>query len=390
MAEQTPYSGQRPNPFGSSPFPSDGGNPANRGFAPQTSVSTGGGAIVDMILNMLLSSATKKMGVSIPTFGRPQMSDYADRMMKDRESKASEMMSGIYGSSPSSKMFGPLGDNALSQQFGDMFVQSGGSRGEAFKQVFGRFGNQFGGAGPGGIDTAGKASARVIENMDNQFTDRDTGAWQYGKTGGFNRQNTINAVAEFSDQFGGGGKEAIAKMSEVRTEGALGNSKEIDAAGKQIQGITEVVREAGNFFGPNMPFGQLVKEMKILADGAKGVSTAELKSSLQQVQGMAVAVDMSNEAFANYMKVIEQINGDAKIGMSTKDLSIQSMASGKAQEDLEKRRAESRGEVYTGPSKEEIGMEDAKLITDRETSLNAINSGIMVSGLSGEKGPEAQ
>ena len=360
--QQNPYFNQTPSPFGSTPGGFGGGNPANRGFAPQASISTGAGAIADMVISMLLSSITQKMGGHLPSFGRPQVSDYADRMMKDREQTSYRMMSGIYGSSPSSKLFGKLGDNFISQQLGDMFFQSGGSRGEAFKQVFGRFGNQLGGGGPGGMPVGALAAAQVVHNMDQKFTDRGTGNWRYGDTAGFNRKNTINAVAEFTSQFGG--KDLINQMANT---GHTKSGKEgIDSASKEITEITKAVREAGNFFGPNMPFDQLMQEMKVLTDSAKNVKVADIKGSLQQVQGMAAAVDMSNEAFSNYMKVVGEIKKASGGTGSTKDLAIESMKMGKAIADTGMKEAHDKGVAYSGPNQVEAAMEVSRMVENRK------------------------
>ena len=363
-----------------------GGNPANRGFAPQTSVSTGAGNIADMVINMLLYSITQKMG-GIASMGRPQVSDYANRMMKSRDLEAYTMMSGIYGTSPSNKKFGALGNNAIAQQFGDMFFQSGGSRGEAFKQVYGRFGSQFGGTNEAGLKEAGEKAANVITNMDTQFTDQKSGKWDYSKTSGFNRKNTINAVAEFTSQFGG--KEVMDQMAEKpNIDGS--NKGKIEEAGKQMSEITGAVREAGNFFGPNMPFDQLVQEMSNFADRAKGIKVGDIKNSLQDVQAMAQMVDMSNEAFSNYMKVVGEINKSNGGLLNTKDLAMESMLVGKASEDLGRKRAKDKGEIYTGKSKEEISMDAAKFKTDRATSQDSINSGIVAAGLDGDNSKEAE
>jgi hypothetical protein len=452
------YTNLPPSPYDAIPsqgYGGFGGNPANEGFASGASISSGAGPIVDMILNLLLSGITSKMGggSGMPTFGRPQVSDYALRTMRERENVASEAMSGIYGNSPTSKLFGPLGDNALAQQFGDTYFQSGGSRADAFKQIFGRFGHQMGG-GPGGMNIAARGAGNVLNNIDDQFTDNE-GFWDYTKTAGFNRENTIKAVAEYTSQFGGKDiietlskerqvgdaktiREADSKVQEIignkkgavsaeeledamtgfsrqsKTDtarkvkeavdrgaepeeisrivesGGEGNTKEIDAAGKEMTLIAETVREAGNFFGPNKPFDVLVKEMKLLADGAKSTSTAELKSSLQQVQAMAIAVDMSNEAFSNYMKVIGQINKVAGGVGSTKDLAIESMAVGKAIEESGKQKAREEGRVYTGISAEEAAIETARMIAGRETSSNAINAKVITATLGQENHPLAK
>jgi len=533
-----------------------GGNPANSGFSPGASISTGAGQIVDMILNLLLSGITKKMG-GLAHMGRPEVSDNSQRLMRERDDTASRMMSGIYGSSPQNKMFGPLGDNALSQQFGDSMFQSGGSRGDAFKQIFGRFGTQLGGMGSDGMEVAGKASAQVLRNIDSKFTNSD-GIWQYGKTAGFNRQNTISAVAEFTSTFGGkevidslsktpelpespeekknsieerkritteieklvkegntgseieqiiksreagkggeperqrviaevekavkegksgdeikkivqegkagkvGGPESpeekknsieerkritteieklvkegntgseieqiiksreagkggeperqrvIAEVEKAVKEGKSGDEikkivqegkagspegeqdktqGEIDKAAEEVKAITEAVREAGNFFGPNMPFGQLMNEIKTLTDGAKGVTAGSIKDSMQKVQAMAQTVDMGNEAFANYMKVIAEINQNSGGKANTVDMAIESMAVGKAREDLGREKARAKGEVYTGPSKEEEAMNVAKAVNDRNTSKNVIDSKIIVSALANDTSEEAQ
>ena len=355
--------------------PSESGNPANRGFSPSApSIQTGAGGIVDMILNLLMSSLASSVGIKtdMPSFGRPQVSDYANRSMRDREAVSSAHMAGIYGSSPSSKMFGALGDNALSQQFGDMLFQSGGSRGDAFKQVMGRFGSQMN-EGPGGLNVAARGAGQVIRNLDESFTD-EQGFWDYSKTGGFNRKNTISAVAEFTSEYGG--KDVIDTLSNTKS-----STDEVETASKKIQEMTEAVREAGNFFGPNMPFDQLMKEMKILSEGATGSSAASMKSTLQKVQAMAVTVDMSNEAFNNYMKVIKEINtasgGEADIAK----LSIASMIAGKAAEEVGMKEAAARGEIYTGPSKEESGAVFARGVSSNETSDDAINANVIMRSL---------
>jgi hypothetical protein len=385
---EVPYLQDVPSPYSPGVGPSGfGGNPINSGFAPGTSINSGMGGIVDMIINMLASSLTQKMGgMTMPSMGRPQVSDVTRTVMAQRDFQAQSMLPGVYGSAPSNRLFGPLGDNAVFQQYYDQFAQSGGSRGEAFKQTFGQFGTMLGGGiGPGEIEEAGRRSAQFVRNLDTSFAS-EMGEWQYGETAGFNRQNLIGAVAAFSKEFEQG-KSAVDTMAQERVEptkggprggGKIGNTGKIDEAAKQIQEIAETVREAGNLFGPNMPFDQLMEELKIMTAGNPSAKTGDIKKSLQEVQAMAITVDMANEAFVNYMKVVDQIQTATGGRGSVKDLSIAAMQMGKAQEDNARAEAEKRGEVYTGKSKEEFAMDAARFVGNVTGSHNAVNVDAMI------------
>jgi antitoxin component of MazEF toxin-antitoxin module len=360
---------QQPNPFGAYPgaMPQMG-NPANTGFAP-TGLQTGMGGLADAIAKIILQQA----GIDGPirSFGRPQVSDYAYSRMQERGAAAEQHMAGIYGSSPSNRMFGELGKNSLFQQYVADPMSAGGSRAEQFQQIMGQFGNSLSeSANP---EVVAKKAAQVLRNVDNQFS--TNGAWDYSKTAGFNRSNFTSAVSAFTNEFGG--ESAIETLAETEKKGtghrgAGGNTQKIAQAGDQIKQMAEAVREAGNFFGPNMPYDELMKNVKKLVGNAQNMTAGDVRTTMQKVQAMAVTVNMSNEAYAAYMDAIGEINQASGGTMNTVDLSAKSLRFGKAIEDNEKAKAEKAGKIYTGPDATTLGLDVARVFASRESSPNAI------------------
>jgi hypothetical protein len=421
-----------PNPYGTYPGGGTapyGGNPANSGFMP-SGPSTGFGPLADLIVKMLLDG----IGAKIPSFGRPQVSDFAHGQMSGREKWATNSMAAVYGSNPMNRNFGQLGDNAIFQQFVTDSM-SGGSRGQQMQQVLGRFGHKFTETNvrftEEGHQKAAERAAQFVRNVDSSFTNED-GTWDYEKTAGFNRGRFTEATGEFIRKFGG--DQVIMDMSETdplpehekrrrvadiavinediekarkKDKGGAGGAeveelvKERDNLIKEVEGLArnkggfnakigqasdrlkemaETMREAGNFFGPGMPFSQLTEEMANLVKGDT-VSAGEVKSMMQKLQATAAVVDMSNEAFANYIKVMDEINAVSGNKISSVDLATQSITIGKAIEESGKARAEKDGKMYTGPTKEEAGLEAARLITGRENSADMIGGRVLATEL---------
>lgn len=344
-AVASPYS----QPFGSHfQQPSyQTGNPANQGFAPAGGMNSGN-AILDMIINGIVRGLAG--GTGLRTFGRPQTSDFASVMMRSREEFSRESMPAVLSSNLQLKQFGDLGKNRLFQQFVDQFA-SGGSLGNAFKTTYGRFGSTLGGPGLDGLHDAAKASMAVVRNLDRGFTDQN-GMWQYGKTNGMNRVETIQSLDAYSRRFGG---DQIVKDMALDPNSA--NKGRIESAQGKISGITEMVREAQNLFGPDKGLEELMDEVDNMLDGARGMTAGKVRDQLQRIQAVSAVVDMSNESMVRYMKVMDGLyKGMGYRGNNTASLAMNSLVAGKAIEDDRKARAEAAGEVYTGQNAQDIAQ----------------------------------
>lgn len=338
-------------------------NPANSGFhggAPSFGFGPIGDTAMSWAMKKFLNIDPSEMKTP-----RGAMSDYQMQSMQQRSRVSGGKIGGILGGNPLNKMFGDLGSSSLFQSAVTDGL-SGGSRTGAFNQAMGRFGTIMAEPGLGGIEGASRGAENVIRNLDNNFTDKKTGFWDYNKTSGFNRKNTLTSVAEYSKAFGGDG--VIKTMAQGETPG---NKTEIEGASKKIEEITGVVREAGNLFGSNMPIDKLMGELKKMTSNKGKMSAGDLKGKLQDIQAMAVVVDMSNEAFLNFTKAVGEINAAAGSKASTVDSSLSAMSLGKAMEDRGRADAESQGKVYSGPSAIEAGLSEAKIQAGRESSVNA-------------------
>jgi len=182
-------------PYG--PYTTGGvGNPANHGFAPKSSPSTGN-PMIDMIVPM----AMQAFGMKAPEFSRPQTSDHAYTVMQERMRVSKMMHPSIVASNPELKGLGKMGQNSLIQQGMDA-ITDGGSRVDAFNTIFGNFSSSLAGPGIKNMDENAIGSANILKNFDVAFTNEE-GEFDFDKSSGFNRAETFKNVAAYNRQFGG-------------------------------------------------------------------------------------------------------------------------------------------------------------------------------------------
>jgi hypothetical protein len=128
---------------------------------------------------------------------RPNVSDYAYESMKARGRIASKNIPSILASNPNLKMFGRLGKNTIFQALLDK-ITPGGSRVDAYKSSLG---NSLGGYGIKNMERNSELSKNFLNSMDSAMAGSD-GQWDYSKSHGFNRSETVNNLAAFKKRFG--------------------------------------------------------------------------------------------------------------------------------------------------------------------------------------------
>jgi hypothetical protein len=128
---------------------------------------------------------------------RPNISDYAYESMKARGRIASKNIPSILASNPNLKIFGELGKNTIFQALFDT-ITPGGSRVEAYKSSLG---NSLGGYGIKNMEINSELSKNFLNNLDSTMANSD-GQWDYSKSHGFNRSETVNNLAAFKKKFG--------------------------------------------------------------------------------------------------------------------------------------------------------------------------------------------
>jgi hypothetical protein len=77
-------------------------------------------------------------------------------------------------------------------------ITPGGSRVDAYKSSLG---NSLGGYGIKNMERNSELSKNFLNNMDSAMADSD-GQWDYSKSHGFNRAETINNLGAFKRKFG--------------------------------------------------------------------------------------------------------------------------------------------------------------------------------------------
>jgi len=138
------------------------------------------------------------------TFGRPKgLSDYAFAKMQERGRLASGALPGIISSNPIMKVFGRLGENRIAQYFIDKYLTPGGGYGDAYMKTLKSFGTRFGGTGIKNLSAASEASKNILNNVNKAFSNQD-GLWDYKKSYGYDRSQTIDNLSMFQKHFGGG------------------------------------------------------------------------------------------------------------------------------------------------------------------------------------------
>ena len=130
----------------------------------------------------------------------PRVSDYAYAVMRSRGSAAEKNLPSILASNPDLEMFGRLGKNTIFQRLFDK-ITPGGSREDAYKSIMANFGNELGGYGIKNQAINADKAKTFLSNIDSAMTGAD-GQWDYSKSQGFNRSETINNLGAFKRKFG--------------------------------------------------------------------------------------------------------------------------------------------------------------------------------------------
>lgn len=201
-------------PYGGIPS----GNIANSGFAPASGINTGN-TIADLALNMVMSGIAGNKPI-LRTFGRPKVSDYSYTSMQERQRASSLVVPDVISSNPmfGANLMGDLGKNRFFQQAADSFISPGGSMGEAFNTVYGRFTSDLAGPGLRNASTNAILAANVVKNVDKAFVD-ESGIFDYQKTSGFDRSQTFRNLDEYNRVFGGFTGSVDTRDDVDRTEG---------------------------------------------------------------------------------------------------------------------------------------------------------------------------
>jgi hypothetical protein len=225
-------------PYG--PYTTGGaGNPANHGFAPRSSPSTGN-PMVDMILPMAMQAFTGKT----PEFSRPQTSDHAYTVMQERMRVSKLMHPSVIASNPELKGLGKAGQNSIIQMGMDS-IADGGSRVDAFNTIFGNFSSNLAGPGIKNMDENAIASENILKNFDVAFTD-ENGKFDFDKTSGFNRAETFKNIAAYDKQFGGFSGSYKHKTEADKNKEYLDIAKDVmdrPAIPRPIKGIDSTQKE---------------------------------------------------------------------------------------------------------------------------------------------------
>ena len=186
-------------PYGGVPS----GNPANSGLAPPSGINTKN-PILDLVLNTVFAGVMGDTPM-LRTFGRPKVSDYSYTSMQERQRVSQMVTPDVIASNPmfGSMISGDLGKNRAFQQFvGDPFLSPGGSMGDAFNTVNGRFTKDLAGPGLRNASTNAVLAANIVKNTDKAFLDKD-GMYDYRKTYGFDRSETYRNADAYNRVFGG-------------------------------------------------------------------------------------------------------------------------------------------------------------------------------------------
>ena len=185
-------------PYGGIPS----GNIANSGFAPPSGINTQN-QILDLVLNTVFAGVMGDTPM-LRTFGRPKVSDYAYTSMQERQRVSRMATPDVISANPmfGSMISGDLGKNRYFQQFADSVLSPGGSMGEAFNTVYGRFTQDLAGPGLRNASTNAVLAANIVKNADKAFLD-ENGMYDYRKTYGFDRAETYKNADAINRVFGG-------------------------------------------------------------------------------------------------------------------------------------------------------------------------------------------
>jgi hypothetical protein len=185
-------------PYGGIPS----GNPANSGLAPPSGINTQN-QILDLVLNTVFAGVMGDTPM-LRTFGRPKVSDYSYTSMQERQRVSQMVTPDVISANPmfGSMISGDLGKNRYFQQFADSIMSPGGSMGDAFNTVYGRFTKDLAGPGLRNASTNAILAANIVKNTDKAFLD-ENGMYDYRKTYGFDRSETYKNADAYNRVFGG-------------------------------------------------------------------------------------------------------------------------------------------------------------------------------------------
>ena len=185
-------------PYGGIPS----GNPANSGLAPPSGINTEN-PILDLVLNTVFAGVMGDTPM-LRTFGRPKVSDYSYTSMQERQRVSQMATPDVIAANPmfGSMISGDLGKNRYFQQLADSMASPGGSMGDAFNTVYGRFTKDLAGPGLRNASTNAILAANIVKNTDKAFLDKN-GMYDYRKTYGFDRAQTYRNADAYNRVFGG-------------------------------------------------------------------------------------------------------------------------------------------------------------------------------------------
>lgn len=236
------------------------GNEANHGFAPNTGISTSN-PTVDIFLNMIAKGIMGDTPM-LRSMTRPKVSDYAYTAMQERERVSSIAAPAMAAANPINQQFGEIAKSPWFQQFVDSNMSPGGSMNDAFNVALGRFGKDISGPGMRNAEEGAVMAGNIVKNIDSQMLD-ENGMFDYGKSSGFNRRETVQNLAAYNKKFGGFGVNRTSEQDQTAEIGEIAKNvmtrpslpegptiergEEIDKARKDLSLLTGVAKKYSEF-----------------------------------------------------------------------------------------------------------------------------------------------